>query len=43
VRIAAGAFTNLSRDHLDYHATLEDYLAASCGCSPTWSQPTARR
>ena len=28
VRIAAGAFTNLSRDHLDYHATLEDYLAA---------------
>jgi UDP-N-acetylmuramoyl-L-alanyl-D-glutamate--2,6-diaminopimelate ligase len=28
VRIAAGAFTNLSRDHLDYHATLEAYLAA---------------
>src|SRR5436190_13197062 len=28
VRIAAGAFTNLSRDHLDYHPTLEDYLAA---------------
>ena len=28
VRIAAGAFTNLSRDHLDYHATIEDYLAA---------------
>jgi UDP-N-acetylmuramoyl-L-alanyl-D-glutamate--2,6-diaminopimelate ligase len=28
VRLAAGAFTNLSRDHLDYHATLEDYLAA---------------
>ncbi|MBI3702449.1 MAG: UDP-N-acetylmuramoyl-L-alanyl-D-glutamate--2,6-diaminopimelate ligase [Rhizobiales bacterium] len=28
VRISAGAFTNLSRDHLDYHATLEDYLAA---------------
>src|SRR5205807_9623182 len=24
----AGAFTNLSRDHLDYHATLEDYRAA---------------
>ena len=22
------AFTNLSRDHLDYHATLDDYLAA---------------
>jgi UDP-N-acetylmuramoyl-L-alanyl-D-glutamate--2,6-diaminopimelate ligase len=28
VRLAAGAFTNLSRDHLDYHATLEDYFAA---------------
>ena len=28
VRIAAGAFTNLSRDHLDYHPTLEHYLAA---------------
>ena len=26
VRIAAGAFTNLSRDHLDYHPTLEAYL-----------------
>ena len=28
VRFAAGAFTNLSRDHLDYHASLEDYLNA---------------
>jgi UDP-N-acetylmuramoyl-L-alanyl-D-glutamate--2,6-diaminopimelate ligase len=28
VRIAAGAFTNLSRDHLDYHSTIEAYLAA---------------
>src|SRR5437667_154718 len=28
VRISAGGFTNLSRDHLDYHPTLEDYLAA---------------
>src|SRR5579864_5930740 len=28
VRIAVGAFTNLSRDHLDYHPTLEAYLAA---------------
>ncbi|MET1755445.1 UDP-N-acetylmuramoyl-L-alanyl-D-glutamate--2,6-diaminopimelate ligase [Novosphingobium sp. RD2P27] len=27
-RVAAGAFTNLSRDHLDYHATMEDYFAA---------------
>ena len=28
VRVAAGAFTNLSRDHLDYHPTLESYLVA---------------
>jgi UDP-N-acetylmuramoyl-L-alanyl-D-glutamate--2,6-diaminopimelate ligase len=28
VRLTAAAFTNLSRDHLDYHATLEDYLNA---------------
>jgi UDP-N-acetylmuramoyl-L-alanyl-D-glutamate--2,6-diaminopimelate ligase len=28
LRIAAGGFTNLSRDHLDYHPTLEAYLAA---------------
>jgi len=28
VRIAAGAFTNLSRDHMDYHPTIEAYLEA---------------
>ncbi len=28
VRIAAGGFTNISRDHLDYHPTPEAYLAA---------------
>ncbi|MBN8910642.1 MAG: UDP-N-acetylmuramoyl-L-alanyl-D-glutamate--2,6-diaminopimelate ligase, partial [Rhizobiales bacterium] len=28
VRIAAAAFTNLGRDHLDYHPTTEAYLAA---------------
>jgi UDP-N-acetylmuramoyl-L-alanyl-D-glutamate--2,6-diaminopimelate ligase len=27
VRLAAGAFTNVSRDHLDYHASFEDYFA----------------
>ena len=28
VRVTVGAFTNLSRDHMDYHATEEAYLAA---------------
>ncbi len=28
VRLAAAGFTNLGRDHLDYHPTMEDYLAA---------------
>lgn len=28
LRVSAGAFTNLSRDHLDYHADMEDYFAA---------------
>ena len=28
VRVVAGAFTNLSRDHLDYHSSMDDYFAA---------------
>ena len=28
VRLEAAAFTNLSQDHLDYHLTMETYLAA---------------
>ena len=28
VRVSVGGFTNLSRDHLDYHPSLEAYLAA---------------
>ena len=28
IPFAAGVFTNLSRDHLDYHGTVEAYLAA---------------
>lgn len=27
MRLAAGAFTNISRDHLDYHRDFEDYFA----------------
>ncbi len=28
VRLAAGGFTNLGRDHMDYHPTVQDYHAA---------------
>src|SRR5690606_31723313 len=28
VRLAAGGFTNLGRDHMDYHPTVEDYHRA---------------
>ncbi len=28
VRLAAAAFTNLGRDHMDYHPTMESYMAA---------------
>lgn len=28
VRLAAGGFTNLGRDHMDYHPTVDDYLDA---------------
>ncbi len=31
VRLAAAAFTNFSQDHLDYHASFEDYFAAKAG------------
>ncbi len=39
VRLSAGAFTNLSRDHLDYHATLDDYLAAKLRLFDSLLQP----
>jgi len=28
IRFAAAAFTNLTRDHLDYHGSMEDYFSA---------------
>src|SRR5262249_58911065 len=28
VRLKAAAFTNLGRDHLDYHPTMQEYLSA---------------
>ena len=28
LRVSAAAFTNFSRDHLDYHASMEEYFAA---------------
>ena len=28
IRFAAAVFTNISRDHLDFHATMEDYFQA---------------
>ncbi len=31
VRLAAAGFTNLSQDHLDYHATFEEYFRAKSG------------
>ncbi|MBB5515348.1 UDP-N-acetylmuramoyl-L-alanyl-D-glutamate--2,6-diaminopimelate ligase [Rubricella aquisinus] len=31
VRLAAGGFTHLSRDHLDYHETMEAYAEAKLG------------
>src|SRR5215210_7784520 len=29
-RFAGALFTNLTRDHLDLHGTMEDYFAAKC-------------
>ena len=39
VRLAAGAFTNLSRDHLDYHKDFDDYLSAKLRLFDTLLKP----
>ena len=42
VPVAAVAFTNLSRDHLDYHLDMEDYFAAKMRLFGDVAQPGAR-
>ncbi len=39
VRLAAGGFTNLGRDHMDYHPTVEHYLGAKLRLFDTLLQP----
>ncbi len=39
VRLSAAAFTNLGRDHLDYHATIDEYLAAKLRLFDTLMKP----
>ncbi|NNM70835.1 UDP-N-acetylmuramoyl-L-alanyl-D-glutamate--2,6-diaminopimelate ligase [Enterovirga aerilata] len=39
VRLAAAAFTNLGRDHLDYHPTVEEYLRAKLRLFDTLLEP----
>jgi UDP-N-acetylmuramoyl-L-alanyl-D-glutamate--2,6-diaminopimelate ligase len=39
VRMSVGAFTNLSRDHLDYHQSIEAYLAAKLRLFDTLVEP----
>jgi UDP-N-acetylmuramoyl-L-alanyl-D-glutamate--2,6-diaminopimelate ligase len=41
VQLAAGGFTNLGRDHMDYHPTVEEYLAAKLRLFDTLLPKTA--
>jgi UDP-N-acetylmuramoyl-L-alanyl-D-glutamate--2,6-diaminopimelate ligase len=43
VNYAVGGFTNLSRDHLDYHPTMADYFEAKARLFDPASQVHARR
>ncbi|MCJ7421634.1 UDP-N-acetylmuramoyl-L-alanyl-D-glutamate--2,6-diaminopimelate ligase [Sphingomicrobium astaxanthinifaciens] len=40
VPVEAAAFTNFSRDHLDYHATMEEYFAAKMALFDTRLSPS---
>ena len=42
VRFAVGGFTNLSRDHLDFHSTMQDYFDAKARLFDPDSQAHAR-
>jgi UDP-N-acetylmuramoyl-L-alanyl-D-glutamate--2,6-diaminopimelate ligase len=42
VRLQAAAFTNLSQDHLDYHADLDAYFNAKAGFSRVFCPMTGR-
>jgi UDP-N-acetylmuramoyl-L-alanyl-D-glutamate--2,6-diaminopimelate ligase len=39
VRLSVGAFTNFSRDHLDYHVDMDDYFAAKMRLFDALLQP----
>jgi UDP-N-acetylmuramyl-tripeptide synthetase/UDP-N-acetylmuramoyl-tripeptide--D-alanyl-D-alanine ligase len=41
LRITAGAYTNISRDHLDYHGSFESYLSAKMRLFDTVLDPGA--
>jgi len=43
IRFAVGGFTNLSRDHLDFHPTMEDYFEAKARLFDPSSPLRARR
>lgn len=41
VKLAAAGFTNLGRDHMDYHPTVDDYLAAKMRLFDTLMAPNS--
>lgn len=43
IRFCAAAFTSFSRDHLDFHNTLEEYLHAKLSLFSDYCKPNARK